>query len=105
MNYAAYGVMMRLCNDYFSQEDSVFADWFSSNEMLELIYMHKNKTGTPAANFQASNNWALSGYHSRSSLRPIPKGDRPDCKKRCSKSYSGPGLTVNWLPFVIGPRR
>jgi hypothetical protein len=104
VNYVVYGVMMRLCHDYMAHEDSVFADWFSSEEMLELIYMHKNKTGTPAANFQASNNWALSGYHS-GSLRPIPKGDRPDCKKRCSKSYSGPGLTVNWLPFVIGPRR
>jgi hypothetical protein len=102
VNYVSYGVMMRLCHDYLSQEDSAIADWFSSNEMLELIYMHKNRSGTPAANFQASNNWALAGYHSRS-IRPIPPGDRPECKERCSKSYSGPGLTVNWLPNVIRP--
>ena len=71
--------------------------------MLELIYMHKNKTGTPAANFQASNEWALAGNRSSGSLRPFPPGDRKECTERCSRSYSGPGLTVNWLPNVIRP--
>jgi hypothetical protein len=102
VNYAAYGVMMRLCHDYMKTQDSAFTDWFSSEEMLELIYMHKNKSGTPAANFQASNEWALAGYRS-GSLRPFPPGDRKECTGRCSKSYAGPGLTVNWLPWTIRP--
>jgi hypothetical protein len=69
--------------------------------MLELIYIHKNKTGTPAANFQASNDWALAGYQS-GSVMPIPRGDRSTCQP-CSKAYSGPGLTVRWFPYTIGP--
>ena len=103
VNYAAYGVMMRLCRDYLSKEDSSIADWFTQQEMLEMIYIHKNQTGTQAANFQASNEWALAGYNNSGSLRPTPPGDRKNCRPRCPESYSGPGLTVNWLPFVIRP--
>lgn len=103
VNYASYGVMMRLCRDYLSKEDSSIADWFTQQEMLEMIYIHKNQTGTQAANFQASNEWALAGYNNSGSLRPTPPGDRKDCKPRCPKSYSGPGFTVNWFPFVIRP--
>ncbi|MFN0153589.1 MAG: hypothetical protein ACKVUT_04355 [Gaiella sp.] len=101
VNYVVYGVMMRLCHDHFTREESGFADWYSSNEMLELIYIHKNKSGTEAANFQASNNWALAGYHS-GSVRPTPPGDRKECTP-CPNGYSGRGLTVNWLPYKIGP--
>lgn len=104
VNYAAYGVMMRLCHDYLSREESMFADWFTRNEMLEMVYIHKNQTGTQAANFQASNEWANAGYNA-GSARPYPPGDRPDCKKRCDKPYSGPGLTIRWLPHVIRPGR
>ena len=96
--------MMRLCHDYLSREDSAISDWFSREEMLELIYIHKNQTGTQAANFQASNEWALAGYQS-GTVRPTPQGDRQNCKERCSKRYSGPGLTVRWLPNVIRPSR
>jgi hypothetical protein len=103
VNYAAYGVMMRVCRDYLSKEDSSIADWFTQQEMLEMIYIHKNQTGTQAANFQASNEWALAGYNNSGSLRPTPPGDRKECQPRCPTSYSGPGLTVNWLPFVIRP--
>lgn len=103
VNYAAYGVMMRLCRDYLSKEDSSIADWFTQQEMLEMIYIHKNQTGTQAANFQASNEWALAGYNNSGSLRPTPPGDRKNCQATCPKAYSGPGLTVNWLPFVIRP--
>lgn len=103
VNYSVYGVMMRLCHDHLSREDSWISDWFSREEMLELIYIHKNQTGSQAANFQASNEWALAGYKS-GSLRPFPPGDRQDCKERC-KRYDGPGLTVRWLPHVIRPAR
>jgi hypothetical protein len=104
VNYVAYGVMMRLCHDYLSRERSLIADWFSRNEMLELIYIHKsmNRNLEPSANFKASSEWALAGYES-GSVRPTPPGDRPECRERCSKSYSGRGLTVNWLPHVIRP--
>ena len=104
VNYVVYGVMMRLCHDYLSKENSSIADWFSREEMLELVYMHKNKTGSQAANFQASNEWALAGYQS-GSIRPTPRGDRAGCEAPCSKAYSGPGLTVNWLPNVIRPNQ
>lgn len=101
VNYAAYGAMMRLCHDHFANDDSVFKSWFTSEEMLDLIYIHKSQTGTLAANFQASNEWALAAYNGYS-VR-LPPGDRPDCKKRCTTPYSGRGFTVNWLPNVIGP--
>ncbi|HEY7602724.1 MAG TPA: hypothetical protein VH760_00585 [Gaiellaceae bacterium] len=103
VNYVAYGVMMRLCHDYLRREDSSIADWFSAEEMHELIYMHKNQTGTEAPNFRASTEWANAGYHS-GSVRPTPPGDRTECKL-CSKPYAGPGLSVNWLPNVIRPGR
>jgi hypothetical protein len=104
VNYVAYGVMMRLCHDYLSREKSLIADWFSREEMLELIYIHKNLnwTLTQGANLAASNEWANAGYQS-GSVRPTPPGDRPECKERCTKPYSGPGLTINWLPNVIRP--
>lgn len=101
VNYVVYGVMMRLCHDHFTSDDSSFADWYTREEMLEMIYMHKNKTGTQAGNFQASNEWALAGYQS-GRVRPTPPAERPQCKP-CPSGYSGSGLTVNWLPFVIGP--
>jgi hypothetical protein len=104
VNYVAYGVMMRLCHDHLSRESSVIADWFSREEMLELIYIHKslNWNLTQGANFKASSEWANAGYQT-GSVRPTPPGDRPECKERCSKEYSGGGLTVNWLPDVIRP--
>ena len=101
VNYVVYGVMMRLCRDYLSKESSSFSDWFSQEEMLELIYIHKNQTGTQAANFQASNEWALTGY-STGSVRPTPPGDRKGCE-RCPQSYTGRGLTVRWFPYTIRP--
>lgn len=102
VNYVVYGVMMRLCHDHYSRDESSFANWFSREEMLELIYMHKNQTGTQAANFQASNEWALAGYQSGSVSGPTPPAERSECKP-CPKAYSGPGLTVNWFPFRIRP--
>ena len=66
-----------------------------------MIYMHKNKTGTQAGNFQASNEWALAGYEN-GTVRPTPPAERPQCKP-CPTGYAGSGLTVNWLPFVIRP--
>ena len=103
MNYAVFGLMMRLCHDFAAEENSSAADWFSREEMLELIYIHKNKTGTQAGNFQGSNEWALVGYRD-GSISPTPPGDRV-CKGRCSKPYDGPGFTVFWFPIHIRPGR
>jgi len=103
VNYVVYGVMMRLCHDYLSQNDSSIADWFTMQEMQEMIYIHKsaNVHLTQGANFAASTEWANAGYQS-GSVRPTPPGDR-DCKERCPDSYSGKGFTVRWLPEVIRP--
>jgi hypothetical protein len=105
VNYVAYGLMMRLCRDHLSKEDSSIADWFTQEEMLEMIYIHKNLNThlKQGANFAASNEWALVGYRA-GSIRPTPQGDRHDCKGRCSEPYSGPGFTVRWLPKVIRPK-
>ena len=105
VNYVAYGLMMRLCRDHLSKEDSSIADWFTQEEMLEMIYIHKNLNThlKQGANFAASNEWALVGYRA-GSIRPTPQGDRNDCKGRCSEPYSGPGFTVRWLPKVIRPK-
>lgn len=105
VNYVIYGLMMRLCHDDFAKDDSSIADWFSQQEMLELVYIHKsfNKSLTQGANFQASNEWALVGYRN-GPLRPTPPGDRKECKQLCGKKYSGRGFTVQWSYREIGPR-
>lgn len=106
VNYVSYGLMMRLCRDDFLKDDSTLADWFSQEEMLELVYIHKsfNWSFTQGANFQASNEWALVGYRN-GPLKPIPAGDRKEeCNKLCGKKYSGRGFTVNWSYNLIGPR-
>ncbi len=100
VNYVVYGVMMRLCRDNYADE-SASESWFSPEEMLELIYIHKNQSGTQAANFQASNEWALTGYHT-GTVRPTPPGDRKECDP-CPDQHTGPGLTVRWWPWVIRP--
>lgn len=104
VNYVVYGQMMRLCHDYFAKDQSWTADWYSSDEMLELIYIHKTSlTDSQAANLGASQEWALAGYHSQA-VMPTPPGDRKGCEAVCTKPYSGPGLTVRWLPWTIGPK-
>jgi len=94
VNYAVFGVMMRLCHDHYADDGPAVADWFSSNAMLELIYLYKYD----AANYQPSREWARAGYDS-SSLSRIPRGDRPLCGP-CSKPHTG-GLTYRWLPLVL----
>ena len=73
--------------------------------MLDLIYIHKNANFslTQGANFQASNDWSLAGYHN-GSARPTPPGDsdRRDCAK-CPTAYTGRGLSVHWFLDVIRP--
>jgi hypothetical protein len=86
VNYAVFGVMMRLCHD----ASTTFKNWFTFSEMLELIYMYKNVTGTQAANYEAASDWAAVGYSSKG----LPKGDRLKCQL-CSKPYKG-RLTVRW---------
>jgi hypothetical protein len=105
VNYVSYGLMMRLCHDDFVKDDSSVANWFSQEEMLEMVYIHKsfNWSFSQGANFQASNEWALVGYRN-GSIRPTPPGDRRnECKELCPEEYSGRGFTVNWLPETIGP--
>ena len=97
--------MMRLCHDDFVKDDSTVADWFSQQEMLEMIYIHKsfNTSLTQGANFEASNEWALVGYRN-GRIKPIPAGDRAECNKQlCGKKYSGRGFRVNWSYNLIGP--
>jgi len=101
VNYAVFGRMMRLCHDFL--DDSAIGDWFSQEETLELVYIYKNITGSQGANFQAANEWALTGYRN-GSLRPFPPGDRKECTEMCSKDYSGPGFTVQWSFRTIRPR-
>ena len=93
VNYALFGVMMRLCHDHYHGVPA-FADWFSQNAMFELIAVYKSDS----ANFQASNAWAQAGYRS-SALRPAPVGDRKLCGP-CSKPFSE-RLTFKWLPLVV----
>ena len=54
VNYALFGVMMRLCHDHYVSEQSVFADWYSAQSMLNLIYLYK----FDSANYQPSRDWA-----------------------------------------------
>lgn len=92
VNYALFGVMMRLCHGHF--QGSTFESWFSREAMLELIYTYKHDSG----NYQASNEWALAGFRS-SSVSPTPVADRPACGA-CTTPFRE-RLTFKWLPLVV----
>lgn len=94
VNYALFGVMMRLCHNHYVSEGSSVADWYSAKAMLDLIYLYK----FDAANYQESREWASAGYRS-SSFGPTPRGDRRQCGA-CTEPLKGP-LNYRWLPWVF----
>jgi hypothetical protein len=103
VNYVAYGTMMRLCRDHYNADGSDWARWFSEDMMILLIAAHKSFTGVVSANVGSSAEWASAGYRGWPQKGSAPAGDRPNCTATCSKTYSGPGLTVQWYPHVIRP--
>jgi hypothetical protein len=103
VNYVAYGVMMRLCHEHYRAEGPEWAAGAHSEDMMALfVGLHKGFTGRVAPNVRESAQWASAGYRGWPGDAPTPPGDRSECDL-CSKQYTGPGLTVWWLPKFIRP--
>ncbi|HSZ60715.1 MAG TPA: DUF4157 domain-containing protein [Terriglobales bacterium] len=102
-NYVIFGVMCKLCYDYYYSIMRVNTGFtrFTKSAMLELIDRYKGQgftgLGTPSANFKESERWALAGYDGWPSASS-PRGDRANCSPHCPIPYSGPGFRVNWYP-------
>ena len=88
VNYVIFGVMCKLCFDFYvSISDSDYA-YFSEKAMQTMIWSYKggglNPKG-PSPNFHPSQQWAKAGYHGWPSAG-TPGADRPKCT-RCPISY------------------
>jgi RHS repeat-associated protein len=97
INYALFGVMMRICYDWtvrYTQEDP---SNFEAYAMIEYIIAHKGRNPTR----DAAIGWALSGY-SNYATPPTPSSTVPDrtCQTGCAAWHSGT-MDVNWLPRIL----
>jgi hypothetical protein len=98
VNYSLYGVMFRLCSDFYNSLLARYGTWwdrakpfsdygeaqdgaesFKEKEMMKTIYAYKSD----AWNMIASQAWAGAGYHGWP-LGPAPRGDLADCGE-CTK--------------------
>ena len=68
VNYVIFGLMMRLCHDYYEAADRGWkAYWHDKDWAIDLVAMHKTRTGLPAANLRAvygvETEWLVSRAH------------------------------------------
>ncbi len=101
-NYVIYGVMCKLCSDFFTSiADAAGAARFTQSKMEYWVNVYKGTgftgLGTPSANFGPSKDWAIAGYNGWPGTA-APAGDRNTCKPTCPTPYGGAAFTVNWVP-------
>ena len=104
VNYVLFGKAHRLCYDYYKRLGVDVERYHSEEAMKSDINKYKG-TGlfglsTPAANFEASKNWAVLGYHGFKPTRVI-NGDRPDCAPTCRWPYMGGAFKWTWVPLNV----
>jgi hypothetical protein len=104
VNYVLFGTAHRLCYNYYKRLGVDVERYHSEEAMLNDINKYKGTgpfdLGTPAANFDASKNWAVLGYHGFKPTRVI-SGDRPDCATTCKWPYMEGALTWTWVPLNV----
>jgi hypothetical protein len=94
-NYVIFGVMCKLCHDYYGWSPTAVE--FSETAMIALITAYKGALpGRPAsANFEPCKKWARAGYEGWPAVA-VPPGDRPACSPSCPTPYGGTAFSVNW---------
>ncbi|HEY0172924.1 MAG TPA: DUF4157 domain-containing protein [Pyrinomonadaceae bacterium] len=104
VNYVIFGVMCKLCRDYYYSIMLINTGVarFTRSSMLDLIRLYKGSwkstgLGSPSANYQASRDWAEAGYDDWPSAAS-PTGDRSNCRPICPTPYGGGSFLVNWHP-------
>lgn len=101
-NYVIYGVMCKLCHDFFNAAGRASdAARFTQAKMEYWINIYKG-TGwhgfdTPSANYGPSRDWAIAGYNGWPGAT-APGGDRPGCSPTCPTPYGGSAFSVRWHP-------
>jgi RHS repeat-associated protein len=90
VNYAAFGVMWKLCNR-----------WKWTMRLSIYAYKGPNIGLRPAAtNWIPSREWAVAGYKGWvPDTGTTPPGDNPQCS-HCPVAYAGPQFTVHWYPMM-----
>lgn len=112
-NYVIFGVMCKLCYNYYYSIMLVNTGFarFTEKAMLDLIDLYKGSgfTGlaTPSANYLSSRAWARVGYAGWPNVARVPVGDRSNCTPMCPTPYRGSAFRVNWYPnqFYTGSGR
>jgi hypothetical protein len=104
VNYVIFGVMCKLCHDYFTSIGSSEADDYTWKEMLSLIDLYKGSgfagLATPSTNFMPSVYWASAGYRGWPAVAS-PSADRLNCSPTCPMEYSEGDFSVRWEPYYF----
>jgi hypothetical protein len=108
VNYVIFGVMMRLCYDYYDSVGSVWKNKHTMAAMYALIDAYKNMFGLSDADNSTgtvtiSTYWAFVGYDGWPSVAGVyaPRGDRGHCRPCCPRIYHGPSFQVRWADIVF----
>ncbi|HEY7425021.1 MAG TPA: hypothetical protein VH682_12390 [Gemmataceae bacterium] len=116
-NYAVFGVMCKLCSDYY-RDMLAKSSWyeifdkdtyqrsmmqFSKVGMLGLIDLYKKyipllKFDSPAGNIDAAKRWSIAGYDGWPASAVTPPADRANCAVTCP--HQARGFRVSWYPFL-----
>lgn len=116
-NYVIFGVMCKLCNDYYrtmlndaSWYEIIDKDTyrngiyqFNQNGMLYLIDLYKKyiplmKFDSPAGNIEAAKRWSIAGYNGWPVGASTPAPDRANCTLTCPVVTKIPNFRVSWYP-------
>jgi hypothetical protein len=110
VNYVAYGVMCRLCNDHFNKLAREADSWafrvqmesaarsYSESAMLRMIWYYKGEiplVREASGNYEASKAWARAGFNNWPSGGSGPAGDRGNCSATCPLAYGSAPLPTD----------
>jgi outer membrane protein OmpA-like peptidoglycan-associated protein len=99
VNYALFGTMCSLCDQFFTSIHSEDAALWKLDGMLRTIELYKK------INFSKdkyAKEWATAGWHGWPTMPPA--SDRPGCSPTCpipyrSKAGEQPWFHMHWLPY------
>ncbi len=97
VNYVIFGVMCKLCKDYWGWNPRGLL--YTESAMLALIAAYKGPIPgkrKASGNYVPSKQWASAGYNGWPGKGGEPPADRPACAPKCSQKYEGERFRVNW---------
>jgi hypothetical protein len=94
VNYVIFGVMCRLCSDFYGAvNDASSQARYSENAMLWLIWNYKVGLHPldPSPNYQTAKEWSSAGYNGWPQSAKAPPGDASNCKPACPTPFRPTG--------------